>query len=72
MAKSFHLRFLENEDEAQHTGYEFEPRDGNVFVARTYHHPEYSEHDPGNVMPVDFARLLWKKLVDSGRYIPVA
>lgn len=72
MAKNvFYLHFLENEDEAQMTGYKFVV-DGNfVIISQTFHHPEYEEYDKPQRMTRPEAREFWRKLVQSGMFQPI-
>jgi len=72
VGKSFHLHFLANEDEAQHTGYTFTPVSAlMVKVERTYHHAEYAEYDPPKLLAVSKARKLFKTLMASDEYAKV-
>ncbi len=67
----FHLHFLEHEDEAQMTGYDFEVSGDKVIVKTTFNFPEYEDMAEPKVMSKPEARALWKKLVDSGAFVPV-
>lgn len=63
-----YLRFLENEDEAQMTGYKFSVNGDRAIVSQTFHHQEYEEFDtPQNLSKVE-ARKLWTKLIASGQF----
>ena len=61
-----YLRFLENEDEAQMTGYKFSVNGDRVTVSETFHHVEY-EQPPQNLSKVE-ARKMWIKLIRSGKF----
>ena len=67
------LRFLECEDEAEHTGIAFTVPDDlltqEVLVWNTYHgYPESEDYSARWSSRTD-ARELWRSLVDSGRYV---
>lgn len=59
-----YLRYLENEDEAQMTGYKFQPVGDTVVVSQTFHHSEYEQ--AGKTLSKRKARDLWKSLIASG------
>lgn len=65
---AYYLRFLENEDEAQMTGYKFTVNGDKVIVSQTFHHQEYEEFDTPKTLSKAEARKLWKSLIDSGRF----
>ena len=67
MSKHY-LHFLENEDEAQMTGYKFVVNGETVVVSQTFHHPEYESFDIPQIISVVEARKLWKKLIKSGQF----
>jgi hypothetical protein len=60
------LRFLENEDEAQMTGWLFEVDGDTVVVSETFHFDEYE----GSRRAMDrvTARKFWKTLIASGQF----
>jgi len=62
-----YLRFLENEDEAQMTGYKFSVQGERVIISETFHHAEYETDRPKNYSKPE-ARKFWKSLIDSGKF----
>lgn len=64
----YFLRFLENEDEAQMTGYKFLAMKDRVIVSQTFHHKEYEELDRPRNLSTAEARKLWASLIKSGRF----
>jgi hypothetical protein len=63
-----YLRFLENEDEAQMTGYKFSVQGNRVIISQTFHHKEYEDTDRPKNYSVAQARKFWKELIDSGKF----
>ena len=68
MRSDHYLKFLENEDEAQMTGYKFSVDGDQVIVSQTFHFPEYEEFDEPRLMTRNEARTLWSKLIVSGKF----
>jgi len=63
-----HLHFLENEDEAEMTGMNFEAHEDHVIITQTFHYPEYEQsQDPVQISKPE-ARKLWTKLLASGQF----
>lgn len=62
-----YLRFLENEDEAQMTGYKFSVQGNRVIISQTFHHKEYeTDRRWSNSKPE--ARKFWASLIASGKF----
>lgn len=61
-----YLRFLENEDEAQMTGYKFSVNGDQVVVSQTFHNSEY-EQASWRLSKVE-ARKMWANLIASGKF----
>lgn len=62
-----YLRFLENEDEAQMTGYKFSVQGDRVIISPTFHHTEYETDRPKNYSKPE-ARKFWASLISTGKF----
>lgn len=63
-----YLRFLENEDEAQMTGYKFEVTGDKVTISQTFHHEEYESSVKPEIKTKAEARKVWRSLIDTGLF----